>query len=165
MALLLCRLERREGDKVLGATRLLFPSHDQHGKPRATPWGKDAVTKRFGRWVKLAGLPKSLTVHSLRHTFASHLVKRRVSLELVGELLGHSSVVVTKIYAHLQPSELDWVVDLLDFDQSSIMDRIRRGKEERAEVFGRRELSKVADEQAEEIKALRSEIYRLKRKK
>ncbi len=164
MALFLRRLERREGDKVLRSTTLLFPSHDQHGKPRPAPWGEDAVTKRFGRWVKLAGLPKSLTVHSLRHTFASHLVKLGVSLELVGELLGHSSVVVTKIYAHLQPSELDWVIDLLDFDQSSIVDRIQRGKEARAEVFGRRKLSKLAEDQAKEIEALRSEIDNLKQR-
>ena len=87
--------------------------------------------------MRLAGLPDSLTLHSLRHTFASNLVQRGVSLYIVGELLGHSDLEVTKIYSHLTPQSFDWVVDLLDFSEPSVLDRIERGKVARAEAFDR----------------------------
>lgn len=55
----------------------------------------------FKRLVKKAGLRGS--VHTLRHTFASHLAMAGVPLYTISKLLGHSSVQVTEIYAHLQP--------------------------------------------------------------
>jgi integrase/recombinase XerD len=54
-----------------------------------------------------------VTCHLLRHTFASHLVQKGVSLYVVGELLGHSGPEITKVYAHLVPKELGNVVGLL----------------------------------------------------
>ncbi len=63
------------------------------------------------RWQKRTGW--RVTCHMLRHTFASHLVQKNVSLYLVGELLGHSGPEVTKIYARLVPKQLGHVVALL----------------------------------------------------
>jgi integrase/recombinase XerD len=54
-----------------------------------------------------------VTCHLLRHTFASHLVQKGVSLYVVGELLGHSGPEVMKIYAHLVPKQLGHVINLL----------------------------------------------------
>ena len=56
--------------------------------------------------VKDCGLDPRLHFHSLRHTFASLLVQRGISLYHVQKLLGHSSPRVTEIYAHLGGSEL-----------------------------------------------------------
>ena len=75
------------------------------------------VTHRFKRYLKEAGINGSdnLHLHSLRHTFASHLVMDGVDLYTVAKLLGHSSVAVTQMYAHLAPDYLKLSVDRLRF--------------------------------------------------
>jgi integrase len=61
-----------------------------------------------------AGLAKRLTTHGLRHTFASHLVMRGVTLVAVRDLLGHADIATTVRYAHLAPSVTRDAVRLLD---------------------------------------------------
>ena len=63
---------------------------------------------------KKAGLPKRLTMHSMRHTFASHLVMRGRSLVEVQQLLGHSTIQMTMRYAHLSPDVKRAAVEALD---------------------------------------------------
>ena len=64
--------------------------------------------------VRKAGLEqKGYSLHSLRHTFASWLVQDGVKLEVVGQLLGHSSINITMRYAHLAPSQAKSAVNLI----------------------------------------------------
>lgn len=60
-----------------------------------------AFFQKISRKSGLAG-----NIHTLRHTFASHLAQAGVPLHVIGELLGHTSPIQTKIYAHLSPVTL-----------------------------------------------------------
>lgn len=80
------------------------------------------------RICKKAGLAKRLTMHSLRHSFATHLVQLGVPLRNVQELLGHSTVVMTMRYSHVSPDVKREAVNLLDGDHSKTPARQIDGK-------------------------------------
>jgi site-specific recombinase XerD len=69
------------------------------------------VSHAFKKAVRKAGVDSRLHFHSLRHTFATWLVQNGVGIYEVQKLLGHSSVAVTQVYAHLAPSELHGAVE------------------------------------------------------
>jgi integrase len=64
--------------------------------------GYTGVTARFkGIWDKAGLLYKGYTLHCMRHTFATDLLNAGMRLECLQQLLGHSSIEVTRIYARL----------------------------------------------------------------
>jgi len=91
---------------------------------RAAPKGHDALfTNSYGgrittrtiqnvvkRWAALAGLPPETSPHTLRHSFATHLLDRGADLKTVQQLLGHESLATTQIYTHLSIERLHKVV-------------------------------------------------------
>ncbi|MDR3627630.1 MAG: tyrosine-type recombinase/integrase [Ignavibacteriaceae bacterium] len=74
----------------------------------------DFVSKSFCRARRKAKLGEGIHFHTCRHSFASNLVQKGVSIYTVKELLGHSSVVMTEIYSHLQTEDLRKAVNLLN---------------------------------------------------
>lgn len=64
------------------------------------------LSRRFKEVVRTAGLPEAIHWHSLRHTSASWLVMSGAHLQVVSQVLGHSSVQVTQRYAHLSPDAM-----------------------------------------------------------
>ena len=74
---------------------------------------EDYVSKKFKVAVRDSGLNDNIHFHTLRHSFASRLIQKGVSLFVVKELLGHEDIKTTQIYSHLKTENLAEAVNLL----------------------------------------------------
>lgn len=84
----------------------LFPAPTRHGTAYsvahdAGPITRSSLQSAFRRAVKKSGIHKRAHVHTLRHSYATHLLEDGVNLRLIQEYLGHSSPRTTAIYTHL----------------------------------------------------------------
>jgi integrase/recombinase XerC len=99
--------ELRAGDsKSQGphATRVFL---NKHGQPLSTR----SVRRKLDKYLLAAGLDPGISPHTLRHSFATHLLNNGADLRSVQELLGHQSLSTTQIYTHLTTSRMKQAYD------------------------------------------------------
>ena len=69
------------------------------------------IRRIFQKYARLVGLDERVSPHTLRHSFATHMLNRGADLRSVQELLGHSSIASTQIYAHVTTDQMKKVYD------------------------------------------------------
>jgi integrase/recombinase XerD len=88
------------------ASRQATPSVFLLLSPRGARLRRERIWELIKRYAKLAGCSEDLSPHSLRHSFATHLLAGGADLRQVQEMLGHASIATTQIYTHVDHSRL-----------------------------------------------------------
>jgi integrase/recombinase XerD len=93
------RIARTEGKMLRGGW--LFP-----GRNPVSPLSTRQLNRAFHAAATVARLDKPVTLHSLRHSFATHLLEQRVDIRVIQVLLGHSKLETTAHYSHVATTTL-----------------------------------------------------------
>lgn len=86
--------------KMKPRTNHFFLGRNGKGLSRQFVW------QMIRKYARLAGIAKTITPHTFRHSFATHLLERGADLRVVQELLGHADISTTQIYTHVSGNRL-----------------------------------------------------------
>lgn len=95
--------------KAVRPPEWLFP-----GKHKNFPLNRSSVERVFRKAKKNAGITKNVTVHSLRHAFATHLLENGTDIRTIQRLLGHRSLCSTQLYTHVAKNYVNQAGSPLD---------------------------------------------------
>jgi len=86
-------------------SKVLFVN--KHGKRLSTR----SIRRKMDKYLKISGMDPAISPHTLRHSFATHMLNNGADLRSVQELLGHQSLSTTQIYTHLTTKKLKEVYE------------------------------------------------------
>ncbi len=84
------------------------------GQNPGSPYSAGSIQKVFDQAKIRAGIKKNVTLHTLRHSYATHLLEKGVDLRYIQELLGHKSSKTTEIYTHVSIKSLGNIISPFD---------------------------------------------------
>jgi integrase/recombinase XerD len=84
------------------------------GQNTTEPYSTRSANKVFHRVFEKLGLPKTISFHSLRHSYATHLLENGTDIKYIQELLGHSDIRTTLRYTHVSQKELGKIESPID---------------------------------------------------
>jgi integrase/recombinase XerD len=99
----------REYYKVYKPTTYLF-----EGQAKGEPYSKKSLQSVLKQALQKAGLKKPVTLHWLRHSYATHLLESGTDLRYIQELLGHNSSKTTEIYTHVSTKSIQQIKSPFD---------------------------------------------------
>ena len=84
------------------------------GERPGEPYSARTAQKVFQRAKEKAGIRKTISFHSLRHSFATHLLEKGIDIRFIKEILGHFSITTTERYLHVAKEKLITIESPLD---------------------------------------------------
>lgn len=102
----------------------LFP-----GKPKINPLSSRQLNRAFTSAKHMAGIAKPATLHTLRHSFATHLLEANTDIRVIQVLLGHAKLTTTAQYAHVATKTIRDTVSPFEMLQKLQDQTVKRGLE------------------------------------
>jgi integrase/recombinase XerD len=89
----------------------MFPAHNGSG-----PMCESGLQRAFQAALRESGVHKDASVHTLRHSYATHLLEAGIDLRIIQSYLGHASPATTAIYTHLTSAQVNQRINRIHAD-------------------------------------------------